>query len=72
MPRAAGCPRVRALPPGANLGSEIIPHATLVTFVSFILRFLLPAAFTALTNELRAGDKCLYPRQASTSGHLAL
>jgi|GEM_PF-7053723 len=45
-------PRVRALPPDANLGLEPAPHPTLVTFVSSILRFLLPAASAVLTNEL--------------------
>jgi len=36
----AGRSRVRAPPLGANPVFEIVPHPTLVTFVSFAVRFL--------------------------------
>ena len=62
-------PQVRVRQLDANLGYPISP--TLVTFVSFALRFFLPAASTALTTESWARDLCLY-LSASTSGHFAL
>src|ERR1017187_9331411 len=64
-------PRVRPFLWALTWDSKSFPHPTLVTFVSSIRRFLLPAASIVLTNELWARGISVStgprPRQVGTS-----